>query len=134
MGLHHVALPVVDLDKAHYFYAELLGLKRLWDFVLKAQEAKVIYDLEQDLHFVTYGCEDRPCLELYSAAGLPVSAGAGRHFCFWVRDRDRLLERLKQHRWPWRTLVREGRTIVFVKDRDGHLLELKPYENTVETS
>ncbi len=130
--LHHVALPVTDLNQAHHFYGDLLGLKQLWRFILKADDAASVYGINQDCHFVTYGCGDEPCLELFSWPGLSVTHGAGHHFCLLVQDRDQLLKRLEKEPWPCRILEREGKSIVFISDPDGYLVELKPFQNELQ--
>ncbi len=124
-NLHHVALPVSDLRASQDFYCRRLGFRRLWAFTLAREHARELFAIEGQCRFITLeGGWGR--LELFSSRGLRPRPVPGQHVCLLVSDRGRLLRDLRNCGVRVHTIRREGSEIAFVRDPDGHLLELKP--------
>lgn len=127
-GLHHICLPVADLARSSEYYEKVIGLKPLWTFVLQAEHAKVLFNINCDCRFAVYQCGDQGRLELFSAPDITINPGLGQHYCLVVNNRANIVNRLNESGYDIRSVIRENREIVFVTDPDGHLLELKPDE------
>lgn len=124
LALHHVCLPVSDLNRSELFYEKILKLKKCWTFTLAKEHAKQLYNIDDDCCFSTFDCSPGK-LELCHAPSVDVKPVPGQHFALSLSDRRLFLEHLKKDAIPLFDISREGRHIVFIKDPDGHLIELK---------
>jgi len=123
--IHHTMLPVSDMDRSIDFYTRLLGMTLM---SRRAQPARGI-----EVGHVGYG--DRathPSIELHMAlaqpAGTSISACAG-HIAIYVSDLPRLCAVLRDAGVKFVQPLQEssqhpGNFTAFVKDPDGHELEL----------
>lgn len=117
-GLHHVAVPVTDLERAKRFYGEVLGLEEIqrpaFDF------PGAWYALgEGQLHLIVHTSPRtlRGTTEIDSRDG---------HFAARVRDYDATLARLRAHGVPLKA-KRVNVTPwsqIYVTDPDGNVIEL----------
>jgi glyoxylase I family protein len=112
--LLHTSLLVTDLERAHHFYGELLGLPVA----------------ERNLKFPGIWYQIGPCQLHLMVEPAKIDDqvnldkwGRNRHVAFAVEDLERLSTQLEQAGY---TLQRSasGRAAVFVHDPDGNIIEL----------
>lgn len=113
--LNHVALLVSDVKRSCDFYGEVLGLEPMARPAFDFPGAWFRLGSLQELHLI---------------GGMPVARGTeqprGNHFALRVKD----LEAWRQYLQPLGLIVRgpvrrpDGAMQIFVRDPDGHLVEL----------
>lgn len=118
-SLHHVSVVVTNLEKAKHFYGEVLGLKEskerpsfdfpgAWYQVGETQVHLLVLPDAKTLRGTT---------EIDSRDG---------HFAIRTKDMEAVIERLKQHNWPYSnrpTNLTEWHQL-FVTDPDGNVIEI----------
>ncbi|WP_216828646.1 VOC family protein [Alkalihalobacterium elongatum] len=116
--LHHVSLPVTDLERAKSFYSEILGLKELdrpnFDFAgawfqVGNQQIHLIVLPESKMIKKNHEINTRDA-----------------HFALRVENYDAALEWLKKHNVPHKEnrYSKSGFAQIFCCDPDGHIIEL----------
>ncbi|MEQ8763827.1 MAG: VOC family protein [Planctomycetota bacterium] len=110
-GLDHVALHIEDLDRSRQFYEEVLGLRRAVrpDFDFPGEWYRVG---DQQIHLI----------------GRPVegSVPKERHYALTIADVAAAQSRLEAHgiSYGGPKPRPDGRQQIFVRDPDGHVIEL----------
>ncbi|MGF1766867.1 VOC family protein [Enterovibrio makurazakiensis] len=121
-GVHHVALIVSDIERAKYFYLNVLGLRLLDEH----------YRAERDSWKVDIGLPDGRQLELFSFPNSPQrpsypEAQGLRHLAFQCVDVEWVVKQLKRQGVdcePIRIDPYTSRRFTFFSDPDGLPLEL----------
>ncbi|MBC8123354.1 MAG: VOC family protein [Gemmatimonadaceae bacterium] len=110
----HIALFVSDLERAEYFYRNILGLQKL-ERTLKFPGAWYeVGTLQVHLILVTEVPQD--IVE-------PEKLGRNRHLAFAVTDLSAAKARLHTHGLALQ-MSASGRAALFVQDPDGNVVEL----------
>lgn len=110
----HTAILVSDLEKAEYFYSNILGLSKV-DRTLKY--AGVWYQVgDYQIHLIVH-----PDL----ATELPNQEKWGRnpHIALAVDDLDEAKKRLQTNGYPMQ-MSASGRAALFTQDPDGNIIEI----------
>lgn len=124
-GLHHITLISADLDRSTAFYRDLLGLRLV--------EAGVNHDDPNARHFWFGDAEGAPgtlvtLFEYPSMQPGAVGVGATHHFAFAVGSQDELegwQRYLSSRGVPCtQVLERDGLHSVYLRDPDGHIVEI----------
>ena len=133
-GFRHAGITVKDMDASLAFYVELLGLTVLSDRT-SAEGGRAAGAVDASVRICLLGIPASAAqielLEYRGAHGKPVAAkpvdfGAG-HASFWVKDVDRLFERLVEKNVPVVSKPVEppsGRKKFYASDPDGFYVEL----------
>lgn len=112
--LNHVALPVTDLERSKRFYTDVFGLKPIPRPNFKFPGAWFRIGKDQELHLIAR--DNTP----------KTPPPADRHFAMTVDsifDAERLLRDTEiEFRGP--TLRPDGVEQIFLRDPDGHVVEL----------
>lgn len=87
-GLHHVSLPVTDLERSTHFYREVIGLEPLARPDFPFDGAWFAVGADQQLHLIVH---DRPTLR---CGGVD---GKDHHFALRVPSFERMREHLLAH-------------------------------------
>ncbi|GHA33955.1 MULTISPECIES: VOC family protein [Streptomyces] len=116
--LDHLRVDVKDIDRAERFYSEALGLRRI-----------VRYETENGVILQMGPGGAPPGVELWFESGLEPRPSATEHLAFAVDDVHGLLEHVRALgyevvREPWQI---GDETVAFVRDPDGHLVELNDF-------
>ncbi|HTG43399.1 MAG TPA: VOC family protein [Verrucomicrobiae bacterium] len=114
LELNHIALHVRDVEKSCEFYARVLQLQPLPRPAFDFPGAWFRLGAHQELHII--GERKEPVL----------SQNRGNHFALQAEDLQPWLEHFQNLGLPLRGPVRrpDGATQVFLKDVDGHVVEL----------
>lgn len=117
--LHHVAIPVMDLERAKRFYGQVMGLaesEERPDFSFPGAWYRIGAD---QLHLIVHpGAETkRSSTKIDSMDG---------HFALRARDIRAILRRLDEHGWKYEERPNSitGWHQVFVTDPDGNVIEI----------
>jgi catechol 2,3-dioxygenase-like lactoylglutathione lyase family enzyme len=110
----HAAIPVSDLEKSEYFYGTVLGLPKV-DRSLKFPGAWYeLGGIQIHLMAAPSVISDFQNVEKW---------GRNRHLAFSVADLEAAKAQLTAHTYEFQ-MSTSGRAALFVKDPDGHLIEL----------
>jgi len=115
-ALNHVALPTADLDASMRFYGEIIGLKPIERPAFSFPGAWfAIGDAGQELHLI--GNRE---------PGAVIDQSRGKHFAIHVDRIDDWIATFREHAIEHRQPGRrpDGARQLFVRDPDGHLVEL----------
>jgi len=124
MRLVHVALVSSSEQNADRFYGEILGLEKLKVKNLSAGLSKPLFDRNEDFKLIIYGNQDIQ-FEIFISDRKNFTHQALSHTCLEVADRMDILERCNKAGLEIRRVPKNGSTVVFVKDFDGNLFEIK---------
>lgn len=117
-SIHHVSIVVTDLEKAKFFYSEVLGLEESLE--------RPAFDFPGAWYQI--GATQLHLLALSHAKTLrgttDIDSRDG-HFAIRTNDMVKVIERLQQHDWPYDnrpTNMTEWHQL-FVTDPDGNVIE-----------
>ena len=115
LGLHHGSLIVENLEKALYFYCDVLGL----------QVNSGRPDMAYDGAWLDVGAQQIHLLNLEKteqAVQKIEHVGRDRHLALHVNDIQQIASALDSHQITY-TMSRSGRQALFCRDPDGNGLE-----------
>jgi lactoylglutathione lyase len=125
-SLHHVGLPVEDLDRAIGWYRDVLGLEHT--VTARVPEGvEIAFVVDASGAGVELFALEAPEAEPWEG---PIAALRGRqgHVAFTVEDLDaafaRAVDAGGRAVWEPRPSPKPGQRIAFVADQDGNLVEL----------
>jgi catechol 2,3-dioxygenase-like lactoylglutathione lyase family enzyme len=110
----HAAILVTDLERAEYFYGDVLGLKKV-DRIMKFPGAW--YQLgDMQIHLIV--------TETYAGLDIhPEKWGRDRHLAFAVEDIQATRDELLARGYPVQ-MSNSGRPALFTQDPDSNIIEL----------
>lgn len=110
----HTAILVSDLEKAEYFYGQVLGLSKV-DRTLKY--SGVWYQIgDHQIHLMVDP-------QFKSTTYNQEKWGRNPHFALSVADLEEAIAQLKQQGYPIQ-MSASGRPALFVQDPDGNIIEI----------
>lgn len=110
----HTAILVSDLEKAEYFYSNILGLSKV-ERILKYPG--IWYQIDQYQIHLMVDSAFKPALSN------PEKWGRNPHIALSVTDLDAAKTQLLTHNCPIQTSA-SGRAAIFTQDPDGNIIEL----------
>ena len=125
MQIGHIALVSSSEEKAKRFYKDGLGLKELRSMVIPAALSKSLFGIDQELKVIDFGNE-RIKFEVFilkNEGAFPLRKLD--HTCLEVEDRDALLIKWKGLGFEVLQVPKGDSLVVFLKDGDGNLFEIK---------
>ncbi len=128
MLFNHVALVCSSETECDRFYQDILGLNKLSSKVLSAEMSKKIFDLEQEYHLLYYGNEQIK-FEIFLSAESDLKDKHISHTCLEMKERNAVFEQCKSAGFEIIKIPRESSDLLFVKDHDHNLFELKEKES-----
>ena len=124
MKLNHIALAVSREENADLFYGRLLGLKKVRTKTVSQDLAKTVFDLAQEYKVLDYADEELR-FELFIDPGFKVHVAHPAHLGLDVDDREDFKSRASALGFEVRQVPKGDRLLLFVKDFDGNLFEIK---------
>ena len=125
MQIGHIALVSSSEERANRFYRDGLGLKELRSMVIPAGLSKSLFGIDQELKVIDFG-DERIKFEVFilkSEGAVPLRKLD--HTCLEVEDRDALLIKWKGLGFEILQVPKGDSLVVFLKDGDGNLFEIK---------
>jgi catechol 2,3-dioxygenase-like lactoylglutathione lyase family enzyme len=124
MVLRHVGLTCGSEDNADRFYKDLLGLEKSESKTLPASLSKSIFNIDSELVIINYLDQDVH-FEIFIAAGSIRNPRQIEHLCLEVGDLNEFLNKCNILGVEVAQIPKGDKTLIFVKDFDGNLFEIK---------
>ncbi|MBL1211877.1 MAG: VOC family protein [Ignavibacteriae bacterium] len=122
--LNHLALHAASKKNAVKFYNELLEFEIAYEFRVEKELAKKIFNLEVDLNVVMFKKNDIS-IEVFISPEISDRKNPINHFCIDLKERAKLINRLKENGIKILEIDRGDHTTIFVKDYDSNIIEIK---------
>jgi catechol 2,3-dioxygenase-like lactoylglutathione lyase family enzyme len=124
MTIRHVGLVCRSEQNADRFYAEFLGLKKSEKKRIPPAVTQPLFQIAEGLEALNY-LGDEIHLEVFIHDSDGEEIGPIAHVCLDVEDRDALLARARAMDLPVLRVPRGDAEIIFIRDYDGNLFEIK---------
>ena len=122
MELNHIALSVTSHQEITNFYQDILGFQTMRVFDLKEELSEKIFGIPADVAIAVL-TRDELSLEIF-ISNAPTKHGFG-HVCLNVEKRDEIIKKAKAMNYKVVNVDRGSYDLVFIKDKNGNLFELK---------
>ena len=127
MRLRHVALVYGSERNADLFLVDVLGLAKSEPRTLSRDLARAIFDLDRELPMINY-TSDSLQVEVFIDPAHRGRTERIEHVCLEVEDFATFLERCGRAGIAVRRIPKAGRFVIFVRDGDNNLFEIKEWE------
>jgi len=124
MKLHHVAVVCSSLENADRFYGEILGLQQIKTSVLNRELAEKIFDTDLECQFVLYENENFT-IEVFIIPAAQQKITPVAHLCLEVDNKEEFAKNCQANGLEAKQIPRGDSLLIFVKDYDGNLFEIK---------
>jgi catechol 2,3-dioxygenase-like lactoylglutathione lyase family enzyme len=122
--LTHAGVSVSSEANARAVFEDLFGFARAKSFEAGADLMKNLFHVERAVLVIVYGAGPA-AIEVFVTSGNEADSVIG-HVCIEVKDSAAIIERARGMGFEIRTHARlDGSDIVFIKDTDGNLYEIK---------
>ncbi len=122
MKLEHIALTVGSREEIDDFYCGILGMKKVRDFVLKADVAGKLFGIKKEME-VSFLEKDGLHFELFVTGRLPVNPVG--HTCISIPGRDAVIRLARERGYKVIRVERPEFDLVFISDKAGNRFELR---------
>lgn len=123
--VHHVALQCRDRQGAVDFFTRVLGLQLVKSFFLSRELSAEIFNVDEKVEVLVFENQD-VYFEVFISERL-IDPGF-THVCVSVSDVELFLDRCKQVGVESFFVEKGGKQLLFVRDVDGNLFEIKKRE------
>jgi catechol 2,3-dioxygenase-like lactoylglutathione lyase family enzyme len=127
MKLHHTAVVCSSRDNADRFYGGILGLRQIKAATLDPTLAEKIFGIARECQFMLYGSEQYT-VEIFITDMDDQKSPSFEHQCLEVTNRDQFAKTCETQGLEVRRIPRGDTYLLFVKDYDGNLFEIKELE------
>jgi catechol 2,3-dioxygenase-like lactoylglutathione lyase family enzyme len=124
MHLNHVGLVSSSREKSDRFFSGLLEMERIKSSPLSAELAEQLFGIGQDFELLHYGKGDL-LVEVFVPSRSELAPHRMSHLCLEVADRSALLEKCAAMGVSVTEAPKGDSVVVFIKDYDGNLFEIK---------
>ncbi len=121
----HIALQYRDKCDAETFFCKILGLNKEKEFTLPASLADSVFSIDRDVDIIVYSNEDVRFEIFFTEENANVRY---EHICIAVEDRQKLIDLCRKHGIEVIKIKREERDLLFIRDFNGYLYEIKEIE------
>ncbi|OQX76335.1 MAG: hypothetical protein B6D64_10060 [Bacteroidetes bacterium 4484_276] len=122
MKLEHIALSVSDHKEIEKFYTNVLGMGQIKNFVLRKGLAANIFEIDEEVSVFLLQ-KDKVVFEIFITTGYRKQAFD--HVCFSIKNREGLINKALLGGYKVIRIEREIFDLIFVKDKDGNIFEIK---------
>ncbi len=124
MVLKHVALVCGSEQNSEKFYEKLLGLAKINSKILPRELSRQIFDLDSELQIINYA-DDNIHFEIFIDDRESLENNRIEHVCLEIEDMEALLKKCRAMEAEVLQIPKGDKLLVFIKDFDGNLFELK---------
>ena len=124
MLLNHIGLVSSSEEQSDRFFTKALGLTKVRTGTLSAELARRLFDLDEDFTLLHYG-DGELQFEVFVPLHGDLAPHVMSHVCLEVTDRSTFLERCRALGVAIVEAPKGDSLVVFVKDFDGNLFEIK---------
>ncbi len=124
MHLNHVALFCTSEEKSDLFYMNILGLEKTGSKQVSKDLSNQIFDLDKEYKIINYANKEIK-FEIFIGNSDAFSVKGVDHTCIEVENRELFLKRCSENGAEIRKIPKGESFLVFIKDFDGNLFEIK---------
>ena len=125
----HIALQYRDKKDAETFFCRVLGLNKEKEFTLPASLGNSIFGIDKDVEIIVYSNEDIR-FEIFFTE--EKSHTIYDHICLALKNKQELINSCKEHGIEVKNIKNGEKTILFIKDFNGYLYEIKEMSKNKE--
>jgi len=124
MVLEHVALVCGSKENSDKFYEQLLGLTKINSKILPRELSRQIFDLDSELQVINYA-DDTTRFEIFINSTESSDVKRIEHVCLEIEDMEAFIKKCHAMEAKILQIQKGGKLLLFIKDFDGNLFELK---------
>ena len=122
MKLEHIALSISDYEEIDKFYTNILGMKQIKNFVLRKELAANIFEINEEITVFLLQ-KDKVIFEIFITT--EYRKKAFDHICISIKNREKFIDKVLLNGYNVIRIEREIFDLIFVKDKDGNVFEIK---------
>ena len=122
MKLQHIALSVSDQQEVENFYINILGMEQIKNFVLRKELAADIFEINKETSVFLLQ-KDEVVFEIFITT--EYRKQAFDHVCFPIANREEIVNKAILNGYKVIRIEREIFDLIFIKDKDGNIFEIK---------
>ncbi len=122
--INHVAVWNSNEKNAYLFYRDIIGFEYLYEFHATKKVVEDIFALKQPMNILVFGNKETK-IEIFINDIKPYPRHPVNHICFEVEDALAVYRKTEKMGLPRKIIKRERHEIIFIKDFDGNLFEIK---------
>ena len=126
MKLEHIALSVSDNKEIEKFYTNVLGMKQIKNFVLRKDLAANIFGINEEINVFLLQ-RNKVVFEIFITT--EYRKQAFDHVCISIKNREEFINKVLLNGYKVIRIEREIFDLIFVKDKDGNIFEIKEIYN-----
>jgi len=124
MVLEHVALVCGSKENSDKFYEKLLGLTKINSKILPRELSRQIFDLDSELQVINYA-DDTTRFEIFINSKESSDVKRIEHVCLEIEDMEAFIKKCHAMEAEILQIQKGDRLLLFIKDFDGNLFEIK---------
>ncbi|RLD75659.1 MAG: hypothetical protein DRJ07_17690 [Bacteroidetes bacterium] len=122
MKLEHIALSVSDHKEIEKFYTNVLGIEQIKNFILRKELAANIFGINEEITVFLLQ-KDKVVFEIFITT--EYRKQTFDHICISVKNREKFISKALLGGYKVTRIERELFDLIFVKDKDGNIFEIK---------
>ena len=120
--LNHVALKCKDEKGAKTFFTDILGIPLTKKFEISGDLSEAIFGIKENVDILVYDNNETRFEVFIGQVG---KKHGYEHTCIEVDDKSEFIERCKKYKIEPKSVKKDGKDILFVRDFSGNLFEVK---------
>jgi len=120
--LEHIALSVSDHKEIEKFYTNVLGIEQIKNFILRKDLAANIFGINEEITVFLLQ-KDKVVFEIFITT--EYRKQTFDHICISVKNREKFISKALLGGYKVTRIERELFDLIFVKDKDGNIFEIK---------
>jgi catechol 2,3-dioxygenase-like lactoylglutathione lyase family enzyme len=125
MVLNHVGIVNSTAEEAERFYGDFFGMTLIKDYMVPPTLSDALFAVSEGIRMMVFGAGDYK-VEVFIHPDHRRGSPAIAHFGLLVDNFDELLKRADEHGVTIVIGSHKDKTVYFVKDFSGNMVEIKP--------
>lgn len=125
MVLNHVGVVNSTAEEAQMFYGDFFGMTLIKDYMVSATLSDALFAVPEGIRMMVFGMEKYK-IEVFIHPNHRRESPTIAHFGLLVDHFDELLKRADEHGVTLVIGSHQEKTVYFVKDFSGNMVEIKP--------